>query len=168
VRASHAKRPVMRVLRRRVTVDVTESRFNPVDLALFVRAMGLARLAQRATSVPLPKLVAEMSRRRRGSRRHSADRLSRATVRATSRWSRWFGGFDTCLVRSLVLGALLADRTGVALNIGFRPGEDQSSVDGHAWVTIDGSPVGPDGNRATGHYSRLLAVPFGDRERIDD
>jgi len=124
--------------------------------------MGLARHAQHASSVPLPKLVAEMTRRRRGSRRHSADRLGRATVRATTRCSRWFGGLDTCLIRSLVLGALLADRAGVELNIGFRPGEDRPVVDGHAWVTVDGSPVGPDGDRATEHYSRLLAVPFGD------
>ena len=138
------------------------NRYNPVDIALFIRAMVLARHAQRAASVPLPTLVAEMSSLQGGFRRHSADRLGRATVRATSRWSRWFGGFDTCLVRSLVLGALLAERKGVALNIGFRPGEDQPSVDGHAWVTVGGMPVGPDGDRATEHYSRLLAVPFGD------
>jgi len=145
-----------------VTNFVFSNRYNPVDLALFIRAMALARHAQRASSVPLPALVAEMSRRSGGCRRHSADRLGRATERATSRWSRWCGGFDTCLVRSLVLGALLADRGGVALNIGFKPGEDEPSVDGHAWVTIQGSPVGPDGSRATEHYRRLLAVPFGD------
>lgn len=145
-----------------VTDHVAASRLNPGDLALFVRALGLARHAQRASSVPLPKLVAEMSRKRRGSRHHSVDRLTRATVRATSRWSRWFGGLDTCLIRSLVLGALLGDRTGVALNIGFKPGEEKLAVDGHAWVTIEGSPVGPDGNRAEGRYSELLAVPFGD------
>ena len=144
------------------------NRYNPVDLALFLRAMALARHAQRASSVPLPQLVAQMSRRRGRFQSHSEDRLGRATARATSRWSRWFGGLDTCLVRSLVLGALLADRTNVALNIGFRPGENRLTLDGHAWVTIDGLPVGPDGIRADGHYSRLLAVPFGDREKNDD
>jgi hypothetical protein len=151
-----------------VTDFVDAKRYSPVDIILFARAMFLARQAQRAASVPLPSLVAEMSRHQPRLGRHSADRLGRATVRATARWSRWFGGFDTCLVRSLVLGTLLADRTGVALNIGFKPGEDQLSVDGHAWVTVDGSPVGPDGDRATGHYSRLLAVPFGNRESNDD
>jgi hypothetical protein len=145
-----------------VNISVVEKRYNPVDVLLFVRALGLARFAQRASSVPLPQLVAEMSRRRHGFQHHSADRLGRATVRATARWARWFGGFDTCLVRSLVLGAMLADRPGVALNIGFKPGQDQLTVDGHAWVTVEGSPVGPDGNRATGHYSRLLEVPFRD------
>ncbi len=145
-----------------MTSFVIENRYNPVDLLLFVRALGLARRAQRVSSVPLPQLVAEMSLLQRGFQRHSVDRLGRAAARATARWSRWFGGFDTCLVRSLVLGAMLADRPGVALIVGFKPGQDQLSVDGHAWVTVHGSPVGPDGGRATGHYRRLLEVPFRD------
>jgi hypothetical protein len=46
------------------------------------------------------------------------------------------------------------------LNIGFRPGEEEPSVDGHAWVTVDGSPVGADGDLARERYTRVLTVLF--------
>ena len=76
------------------------------------------------------------------------------------RWRRWFGGVDTCLTRSLVLGGLLAGRGEVELNVGFRPGEREPAVDGHAWVTVDGRPVGNDGRLAEERYTRVIAVPF--------
>jgi len=65
---------------------------------------------------------------------------------------------DTCLIRSLVLGGLLAGRGEVMLNIGFRPGEEEPSVDGHAGVTVDGRPVGADGDLARERYTRVLTV----------
>jgi hypothetical protein len=48
----------------------------------------------------------------------------------------------------------------VMLNIGFRPGEEEPSVDGHAWVTVDGRPVGADGDLARERYTRVLTVLF--------
>jgi hypothetical protein len=48
----------------------------------------------------------------------------------------------------------------VTLNIGFRPGEDEPALDGHAWVSVDGEPVGADGELARERYTRVLTVPF--------
>jgi len=136
------------------------SRFNPVDIALFLSALGLARRAQRVRRVPVPEVVRDIAARGGGGRDHPVPRVELAAVRASNRWRRWFGGFDTCLIRSLVLGGLVAGRGEVMLNIGFRPGEEQPSIDGHAWVTVDGNPVGADGDLARERYTRVLTVPF--------
>ena len=80
--------------------------------------------------------------------------------RAVSRWKRWFGGIDTCLTRSLVFGALLAGHGEVSLNVGFRPGEEEPSLDGHAWVTVNGKAVGSDGSLSRERYTRVLEIPF--------
>lgn len=116
---------------------------------------------------PIAVVVEEISRRGGDGRHHPVGRLELAANRAVRRWSLWFGGLDTCLTRSLVLGALLASRGDVVLNIGFRPGESEPSLNGHAWVTIDGRPVGADGGLSKERYTRVLAVPFstGSRER---
>jgi hypothetical protein len=58
------------------------------------------------------------------------------------------------------MGGLLAGRGEVALNIGFRPGEEEPALDGHAWVTVDGRAVGTDGSLAKERYTRVLTVPF--------
>ncbi len=51
---------------------------------------------------------------------------------------------DSCLTRSLVLCRLLAPYSGVELHYGFRRRE--GTLEGHAWVTVDGAAVGePDG-----------------------
>ena len=95
-----------------------------LDVLLLALALPLARRAQRVTDTPLDELVAELARRRR-SAVVAPDRVALAAARATARWSRWFGGLDSCLTRSLVAGAMLAGRGGVALHIGFRPGQGE-------------------------------------------
>ncbi len=135
-----------------------------VDLLLFLKALGLARRAQRISAEPITLVVEGMWLHGGGNSRHSVDRLALATARATARRARWFGGLDTCLIRSLVLGSLLADRQDVVLVIGFKPGAEEKAVDGHAWVTLAGNPVGPDGILAQDEYSRLFEVPFVQRE----
>jgi hypothetical protein len=47
---------------------------------------------------------------------------------------------DSCLSRSVVLYSLLASYEGVAIHYGFR--RTDGAVEGHAWVTVDGVPVG--------------------------
>lgn len=136
------------------------SRFNPVDIALFLSALGLARRAQQVRRVSVPEVVRDIAARSGGGRDHPVPRVELAAARASNRWRLWFGGFDTCLIRSLVLGGLLAGRGEVMLNIGFRPGEEQPSIDGHAWVTVDGNPVGADGDLARERYTRVLTVAF--------
>ena len=136
------------------------SRFNPVDILLFLRALGLARRAQQVLWMPVPDVVKVIARRGGGGRGYPPRRVELAAARAVARWHQWFRGIDTCLTRSLVLGGMLAGRDGVELNIGFRPGEVEPAVDGHSWVTVDGSPVGRDGSLAQERYTRVLAVPF--------
>jgi hypothetical protein len=89
-------------------------------------------------------VIESLNQPHRGLARYSEEQLGLAAVRATRRWSRWFGGIDTCLVRSLVFAALLAERGEVVLHIGFQPGVNGADLDGHAWVTLDGVPVGVD------------------------
>jgi hypothetical protein len=108
----------------------------------------------------VPEVVAAVASRSGGGRDFPVPRLERATARAVTRWNRWFGGLDTCLIRSLVLGGLLTGRGEVMLNIGFRPGEETPALDGHAWVTVDGRAVGSDGDLARERYTRVLTVPF--------
>ena len=136
------------------------SRFNPADILLFLSALKLARRAQQVRRVPISDVVEDIASSGGGGRGYSVPRVELATVRAANRWRRWFGGFDTCLIRSLVLGGLMADRGEVKLNSGFRPGAEQPLIDGHAWVTIDGNRVGADGDLAGERYTRVLTVPF--------
>ena len=133
---------------------------GPVDVGLFIRALLLARRAQRVRSTPVAEVVTEIARSGGGGGLRPEDRVELAARRAVARWRRWFGGIDTCLTRSLVLGGMLAGRGEVLLNVGFRPGEEELAVDGHAWVTVDGRPVGGDGALAQERYTRILAVPF--------
>ncbi len=142
------------------------SRFNPIELALFVRALPLARRAQRVRSVPIRLVVEDLGRRGGGVRGVSIERSARAAARACARWSSWFGGMNTCLVRSLVLGGLLAGREDVVLNLGFRRGEDpEPRLAGHAWVTVGGTPVGEDGHLAGARYTRVLEIPYCEAAR---
>jgi hypothetical protein len=122
--------------------------------------MRLTETAQRVRSSPIADVVELISLRGGGGRDHPLRRVELATKRAVSRWRRWFGGIDSCLTRSLVMGGLLIGRGEVALNIGFRPGEEEPALDGHAWVTIDGHPIGADGGLAKERYTRVLTVPM--------
>jgi hypothetical protein len=131
----------------------------PLDLLLLLRALPLARQAQQVSDAPVPKLVADMSAARRRSRA-GPERIALAAARATARWARWFGGIDTCLTRSLAAGAMLAGSGEVVLHVGFRPGQEERIVDGHAWITVDGEPVGADGRVAGEPYTRVLSIPF--------
>ena len=135
-------------------------KYNPVDLLLFLKAIPLARRAQRVKSEPLNQVVIEMSRRNGVALTYPIERVAQAAARATTRWSRWFGGLDSCLTRSLVLGSMLCNRGNVELNIGFRSDDNHDAVSGHAWISVDGRPVGPDSGLADDTYSRLREVPF--------
>lgn len=65
-------------------------------------------------------------------------------ARAASRLAR-LGFADTCLVRSLALAALLADRDDVQVRFGFRPtGSPEALLSGHAWVTLGDRAVPDD------------------------
>jgi hypothetical protein len=89
------------------------------------------------------------------------DAAHRATVRACRRAARWLGLRDTCLVRSLVVGALLSDRDDVHVHVGFAPGPAGGRVlEGHAWVTVAGQVVGGPDAAMTGQGATTeLSIP---------
>ena len=136
------------------------ARYGPADIVLFLRALAHARTAQGVREIPVGEVVETHARRGGGGREYPVQQVELAVRRAIWRWRRWFGGVDSCLTRSLALGGMLAGRGDVVLNIGFRPGEEEPVPDGHAWVTVDGIPVGADGALAEERYTRVLAVPF--------
>jgi hypothetical protein len=97
-----------------------------------------------------------------GLPRHvDADDALRATLRAVSRGERWFGWLGTCLVKALVLSALVADRQDVELVLGVRKGTGGAPVDGHAWVRVGSreiSLLGPREAEEEG-YLTLTVLP---------
>jgi hypothetical protein len=116
-------------------------------LALYVRTRRLRAAA------PLPECLAQL----RLSAREVADEDPRVTHlrawrlgSAVSRTLRVLPTDSRCLIKSLVLVALLA-RRGIdsTLVIGVRPGRD---FEAHAWVEHLGDPVLPDGGDS---YERL-------------
>jgi hypothetical protein len=52
------------------------SRLNPVDVGLFLRALGLARHAQRIRSAPVPDVVASIASRGGGGGRQPTQSIS--------------------------------------------------------------------------------------------
>ena len=133
----------------------------PREVLLFLHALRLARRAQAVGRTPLPALVAQLPRLRCLPREVDPDDALRATLRATTRGQRSFGWLGTCLVKSLVLSALLSDRDGVELVVGFRPLESDSKLDGHAWVRLGGREFSFLGSleSADAGYVRLHALP---------
>jgi hypothetical protein len=94
------------------------------------------------------------------------DAAHRAAVRASIRAARWFGSRDTCLTRALVVAALLSDRGGVLLHVGFAaPAAGGGALEGHAWVTLDGAIVGgPDAAMAADGSTTEMTFPVRRRQ----
>ncbi|MCU7960922.1 MAG: lasso peptide biosynthesis B2 protein [gamma proteobacterium symbiont of Bathyaustriella thionipta] len=72
-----------------------------------------------------------------------------AAARAVNFAARYFGWLDSCLVRSLVTGVLLAGQDNVELVLGFQSGTE-GVIEGHAWLEVGGLAVidRPDSLRA--------------------
>ncbi|MGH7897503.1 MAG: lasso peptide biosynthesis B2 protein [Candidatus Binatia bacterium] len=114
-----------------------------------LRVCSLARLA-RMLGVTLIEDPA-----RKGSRALAlnVEELRRLRV-ATLVFRNWPGG-GTCLRRSLVVGHVLR-RRGPLVRIGVARGE-AGRIHAHAWVEIDGRPLGGDGEG----FVPLAARPMG-------
>ena len=135
---------------------------------LTLEALRLARTVQGIRTHPLPRVIDNVARKC-VLRQADVPRTLLAVSRAGSRSKRWFGWMNTCLTRSVVAGAMLAERRHVVLCVGFRPGAGQGPADGHAWLTVDG--VTTDGSLITGHegpYETVLEIPIegGRREGL--
>ena len=114
------------------------SKYSWREVSAFLAALRLTPKAQKVKILPLPAVIETMGRAGWSSLVDPGE-ATRAAQRACGRWARWFGGIDTCLTRSLVAGALLAGSHEVVLHVGFRPTDQgPESVDGHAWLVVDG------------------------------
>jgi hypothetical protein len=105
-------------------------------LPLAVRASRLAR------TTAIDRALAALIRSHHPQSGHHPPLMCASATHRAGRLVAAFGGLNTCLTRSLVLAALLSDREGVRLHVGFRTASDHASIpDGHAWVTLDGANV---------------------------
>ena len=108
-------------------------------IGLFLKALQLARLAQRVGAEPVDQVAQRMMNRPRLPRNLPPRSAALAAGRASRWWSRLTAGMDSCLTRTLVTGVLLSDRPGVVLHVGFRPAVGTGAPhDGHAWLTVEG------------------------------
>lgn len=114
---------------------------SPSDLVLVVRMLAWAVvLPVLKARMPLERLVALMwtdagAPGRDPARERQVVRLARMCHRAITAGRR-----DNCLERSLIAYRHLAARNAAPLLVvGARPGS--AGVEGHVWVTVDGTPV---------------------------
>jgi hypothetical protein len=77
---------------------------------------------------------------------------------------RLFGQLDTCLVRSLVAGALVADGPDVAVRVGVHRPEGTEAVadllDAHAWLTVTGREISLGAEPAGVTFEEVLVLPM--------
>lgn len=136
------------------------------EIGLLLHALRLARRAQRVTSTAVPVVADELCRSRWLPRNVDEAAAHNAAVRASSWLARRSRSLDTCLVRSLVTGALLSDRPDVKVYVGLAAVDGGAvngpSVEGHAWVAVNGEAVpGPEASALDGRtLSEVVAIPL--------
>lgn len=108
-----------------------------IDLRFHARAALLALRLEARSRAGKP-MVPE--RREGRGRCPLADREAQLAVVASRRAVARLCRLNSCLTRSIVLFQLLERRYPARLEIGFRAGEWKP--EGHAWVTVDGEPLG--------------------------
>lgn len=118
-------------------------KFTIRDLRLFVHAFRLGLTAQRiARGTPIEETIGVLLSRKRLPNDLRSQEAMLAAERAGRRLEA-LGQLNSCLIRTLVTGALLADRDGLTLRLGVQKGETpRNSISGHSWLTL-GSRVLP-------------------------
>jgi len=82
-----------------------------------------------------------------------------------ARWAarlrrRLLGQLDTCLVRSLVAGVLVADGPAVVVRVGVRrPATDCGLLNAHAWLTVADREIFTTAESAD-HFEEVLVLPM--------
>lgn len=144
----------------RSTTDSAEATRHrtPADIRWFLAALRRAWIVRQRLALPLSDTTAILATLA-PAHPPSPETAWVAAVRAASRVRRVAGGPDTCLVRALIAGSLLAARGGVRLHLGFRPGQPGSPADGHAWLEGSDFELGRDGTPGP-VYDPALTVPF--------
>ena len=142
-----------------------EDRSGAREIRLFLHALRLSLKAQRIRRRPLADVAASLTRTRPLPRGVATDEAVRAAGRAGLRVRRWAGGLDSCLTRSLVAGALVADRPDVVLHVGFREARTAPLHEGHAWLTLgDHNVTDAADEEHTAPFTEALRVPLRRRE----
>ena len=131
---------------------------SPADVRWFLAALRRARIVRRHLIEPLPGTIAGLAAMA-PVRPPTPEVAWVAAVRASGRLRQLAGGPDTCLVRALIAGSLLAASGDVRLHLGFRPGEAGAAADGHAWIAGAGFELGRDA-AAGPAYEPVLSLPF--------
>ncbi|MGV8042276.1 MAG: hypothetical protein AB2L07_20240 [Thermoanaerobaculaceae bacterium] len=134
-------------------------------MRLFVAAFRLAGRAQVVAHRPLPDVIAVLVRRRGLPRAVDPAAAWAAACRGCCYRARWRGGLDTCLVRALVAGTLMSDRSDVVLHVGFRP--DPGGVaraDGHAWLAVGAATFGLAEIPGVGRHETAWSAPMRRKE----
>lgn len=71
------------------------------------------------------------------------------------------GRLDSCLVRSLVAGSLVADTPEVTVRIGFhRPRPSGDLMDGHAWLSVQDRVVTAPREASPAAFEEVFALPL--------
>jgi hypothetical protein len=112
-------------------------------------------MAQRLRNQPIAEVHQAMRRMRRLGKPVD-ERLLRQTVRRSVAHLGRFGGLDTCLVAALVF-AVMTDRTGLTLMLGFLENTANRQPEGHAWLTQNGVPVFDSGENAVNLASYIVS-----------
>ena len=131
---------------------------SPTDVRWFLAALRRARIVRRQLTEPLPGTIAALAAMA-PDRPPAPEVAWVAAVRASGRLRQLAGGPDTCLVRALIAGALLAARGDVRVYLGFRPGEAGAAADGHAWIAGADFELGRE-PAAGPEYAPVLSFPF--------
>lgn len=86
----------------------------------------------------------------------------RAAAWAARVGRRLMGRRDTCLIRSLIAGALVADLDDVAVRVGvYRPWSSGDLLDAHAWLTVAGREVPASREPAGDRFEEVVVMPLG-------
>jgi hypothetical protein len=136
------------------------------DIHLFLVAFRLAGQAQAVTHAPLPDVVDRLLAGKDLPRGADPETTWIAAARGSRLRASWRGGLDTCLVRALVAGTLLADRGGVVLHVGFCPDPcGTPRALGHAWLSVGDQTWGLPATLSGEAYSAALDLPM---RRLED
>jgi len=136
---------------------------TPADVWLLARMVAWVcalRLLKRVVS--LPRLVLLVRQEPHGRRDTGAEQKVVVLARWTSRFTRW-SAQGPCLERALVAYRYLtAMAANPVLVIGVAPGERAiNGSRGHAWVTVDGTPVDDSGESLQGFATIVAFGPDG-------
>ena len=150
-----------------------DRRLDGDEISLLLHALRLCWLTRRVRSTPLTRVVQCLLRARFLPSGADLTQAERAAARACNLMARLRLGFNTCLTRCLVVGAMLSDREGLVLHVGFRPSiPNGGGHAGHAWLTLDERQISEFVNQHNGAEAEVfveaLRLPLRRMQPLED